>query len=846
MRFKRNMHIITWGFLGGIIVCLFLFINLPRIVESQIKKRLPRYIDLPEIDFHIQRLGVFNSVVSAIHVGKGLSIDSITIDYDIQNFSTLKMNRVTVSGLIIRAGLDENNQIKIKGFELLKPSKDAPGPQDASFLSFLPEKIVLKNAKLILSAVNDEFLIPFDVLSTIRSKDGKIDAQTLLYPFGEKVNIFTRYDINKGIESLKIEGKAFDLEHVEPLIAKKINGVHFKGPVDFYVESTSPQKKWEIDVSRINLIHPAEANIQSLSSILYIKNQKFSVGGTFEINSPFLPVIPMEYAATIDLKKDHQFDLTLKNSSTQHYKIEYESMVADMLDPVLNATFQGTPQKSKGQVTLSLKKGRIHHQNDSLAFSKVIIKSDIVADFADQGQTLASKFRLTANKVNIKSDMVDSTFPLADVSGWIGIDKSNTPSAGMLIKAKNGKLSSSRFKTSASGISIEIPVRYPYTENKIYGSYAVSQISYDNQHDFSTKGLILQTGTKKINITGEGGIKTLPQLKPQFNSIIDFDKGVYASLNFQTNPFKLTFSDIEKLSPSKLQTADVDMTVFAKGTAELLNHQLSTSMQVRISDGNIQVPEMSFTATGINTTVKFNDFIKLESIPGQILTIDAIELNKTKLKNAKVRFSVEDARSLLIENMRFNWCNGLVSTESIRIPQQNKTYSLTLYCDRLELTQLLKQMGAFHAQGTGTLNGRIPVSYSDGNIFFNNGFLFSTPGSGGKVVVENTDRITAGVPMDSPQFSQLDLAREALKDFNYKWVKLVFNTFEDGLVLNMELDGKPSNILPFEFKKEFGGFVRVDSSSRGSDFEGIKLDVNLKLPFNEVMKFGNQIKSMFN
>jgi hypothetical protein len=153
-------------------------------------------------------------------------------------------------------------------------------------------------------------------------------------------------------------------------------------------------------------------------------------------------------------------------------------------------------------------------------------------------------------------------------------------------------------------------------------------------------------------------------------------------------------------------------------------------------------------------------------------------------------------------------------------------------------------MGAFHAEGDGTLNGRIPLVYKDGQISFNNGFLFSTPGSRGKVVIENTDKIIAGIPMDSPEFSQLDVAREALKNFDYEWAKLTLNTQGDTLVVNMELDGKPAGLLPFEYKKEFGGFIRVDASSPGSHFQGIKLDVNLKLPFNDVMKFGNQLRSI--
>jgi len=138
------------------------------------------------------------------------------------------------------------------------------------------------------------------------------------------------------------------------------------------------------------------------------------------------------------------------------------------------------------------------------------------------------------------------------------------------------------------------------------------------------------------------------------------------------------------------------------------------------------------------------------------------------------------------------------------------------------------------------------VVFSNGNISFDNGFLFSTPGKGGKIMIENSDRITTGIPMDSPQFSQLDLAQEALKDFNYKWAKLKFHTQEDTLFVDMELDGEPSKILPFEYSKESGGFIRVDASSPGSHFQGIKLDVNLKLPFNEVIKSGNKLKSIFN
>ncbi len=98
--------------------------------------------------------------------------------------------------------------------------------------------------------------------------------------------------------------------------------------------------------------------------------------------------------------------------------------------------------------------------------------------------------------------------------------------------------------------------------------------------------------------------------------------------------------------------------------------------------------------------------------------------------------------------------------------------------------------------------------------------------------------------MDSPRFSQLDLAAEALKDFEYTWAKLTFDTQGETLTANMELDGKPGRVLPFVYEKDVNSFVRVDAQSPGSRFQGIKLDVNLTLPFNRVVSFGNKIRKL--
>ncbi len=62
----------------------------------------------------------------------------------------------------------------------------------------------------------------------------------------------------------------------------------------------------------------------------------------------------------------------------------------------------------------------------------------------------------------------------------------------------------------------------------------------------------------------------------------------------------------------------------------------------------------------------------------------------------------------------------------------------------------------------------------------------------------------------------------------------------------MEFNGKPKDPLPFVYKKELGSFARVDGKSLGANFQGINIDVNLRVPFNKVLKFGNELNNLFN
>ena len=200
-------------------------------------------------------------------------------------------------------------------------------------------------------------------------------------------------------------------------------------------------------------------------------------------------------------------------------------------------------------------------------------------------------------------------------------------------------------------------------------------------------------------------------------------------------------------------------------------------------------------------------------------------------------FQLEPYQTLFVEKGRVGWCGGQIRLQPMRITPGIDEYDTRLDCDRLNLAQILEQLSVADAVGEGTVNGTLPISIKKGRMRFDDGFLYSTPGDGGKIRLSGADALMAGIPKGTRQFFQIDLAREALKDFDYKWAKLRVVSEEEDLHMRLQFDGKPGRILPFEYDSEIGGFVRVGADSRGSEFQGISLDVNFRVPLNDLLEY---------
>jgi hypothetical protein len=413
-----------------------------------------------------------------------------------------------------------------------------------------------------------------------------------------------------------------------------------------------------------------------------------------------------------------------------------------------------------------------------------------------------------------------------------------------VLKLKRASFSGKRNAGAFRGLSMELPLQYPGKSEA--GWFVIKRISWD-QHDIgSIKGRIHQS-YQRLKIKGSYKNRQLPQLSADIIGDVGLtDAGLFeADFKIDTG----TFSLAADTGLGAWHKALAGMT--AKGemasTAQLHYGPsgITGAIDAALTKGTLQWEKDRARIEGIDVAVSLTDLFSMRSLPQQQLRFERARLGNLEVTDGVFEFQIESPSSIFIEKGGFKWCTGRVESPATRIRPGREDYQLVLHCDRIHLACVLKQFGAGIAEGEGSLNGRIPLSYVDGALSFDDGYLYSTPGSGGTLRVKGMEMLTAGVPPDTPQFAQIELAREALKDYEYKWAKLNLTSERQTLLLQLQLDGKPKNPLPFVYQKDIGGFAKIKAGSKGSHFQGIRLDVNFKLPLNELLRYGKHLPKAF-
>lgn len=447
---------------------------------------------------------------------------------------------------------------------------------------------------------------------------------------------------------------------------------------------------------------------------------------------------------------------------------------------------------------------------------------------ASKAQLHTAEAKLSVADIQIKGLAnvgPEETFEISGIIGFNGAD---------LTQGKSGP--------AAGGINARIPFKWPLEKVAEPGRVTIQHLTA-NGLDLGGLEATLQQKKNQLVFAGTHVSRLLKGLRFKISANADLLSLPAASGRLETFPSPYLLPpdlDLKRLLP-EAEGLKIGGKIDCRGAFSLSPAGPRATIDLSWSGGRVDLTEDHFSMEGIDATLSLADLVAFRSAPRQQLKFSQARLGNIVVENGAVDFQLESARSLFVEKSRFKWCKGSVQIPSVRIVMGDDRYSAVLYCDRINLALLLEQLGAANAEGDGTVNGRIPVHYTKGTIAFDDGFLFSTPGQGGKIRLTGSEVLLAGIPPESVEYGQIDLAREALKDYDYSWVKLNLATEQGTFHLQMQMDGKPAKPLPFALDKQSGRFIRVKTGAQGSVFQGISLDVNFRLPLNKLLRHGKTI-----
>ncbi|MFZ5766101.1 MAG: intermembrane phospholipid transport protein YdbH family protein [Thermodesulfobacteriota bacterium] len=418
----------------------------------------------------------------------------------------------------------------------------------------------------------------------------------------------------------------------------------------------------------------------------------------------------------------------------------------------------------------------------------------------------------------------------------------NTPRLQGEISLNDGSLARADKSIAITNLQFRLPFSWPFAIGTEAG-----QTGFDLRRENTLvgrfKGQVRQL-EHGIAMTGAVATDLLPGATAATSLTGDFADTV-SRIDLQIDLPALQLRDF---SPAALVTsapeANVSGTLAGHAVARITDGNLTGNATLSLSEGKIILPDRKLTMSGIACTLTFPELPTIRSAPGQRLTFTDGEMGKLRWDGGNVTFTIESPRSLLLETADLHWAGGTLSAHALRFAGATSPPEVVLYGNRLRLATILGLAGIDNVEGNGTVNGRIPILFSNGTIRFAPSFLYSTPGEGGVIRIAGGDFLTQVMPAATVQYSQLDFTREALRHFSYNWAKLHLVSENDALLMQLKLDGKPAAPLPFAYDSANGSFRRLpaDEATSVGISHPLLLDVNFRFPLNTFLEYDKSIQ----
>jgi hypothetical protein len=794
---KKNLKIVSGVLISAVLIGAILLLLLPVLFDTWVVPRLINKLPFSALELSISKISPWK-IRGTISLSQNntyiFALPRFEIHYSPGSLLKREVNTLLLDSLYVHLNVVDG-KIVMDGISATTATDDTKKEFPPLFLPLAAKRVVLRNCTVVLHNLhNKEEKRLFAVNSRLLLHYGDI-------PGGQK-------------EITKIQGEI---------------GVQGDISLNGTVEADFSSKNQWISIA---------ASLPSLDQLvqLSLPDKGLNINGSAQLEAK----VELEgfsrinkYEATVDVSgfRASTNGITVSNSADHPIRI------------ALNGDLQNSQFRLSG---IDLNEPEELNVNLAGAFSlaQQHIKGNGTAQIATLNATSPFTFAFTAHKETDTSSL-DITlegkpFDLAGIYdvGSVQLQTKATLANNELKGTLQGNLDfavARDMDVEAKELKFFMPFQFPPKNDnqKSTGYLNIGQISYQKTPIASVDTTLVQTQTG-IKFASALSVPFIDQLLLNCSGEIEPSPRINAECHLNETSFdSSTFPDFAKI-PDFLS---ITGTVSLDSIISYNNSGPNGELTVNVSETDITAGETLFS--GVSTTIHIPELNRLASSPSQLCTIDFLNFGNITMSDARIRFRIENAETLFLEKARLSWCGGKVESGALTLNSDMKQLETTLYCDRLGFSDLLQQFGIEGTEGEGSLNGKLPVVLNTKTITFDDGFLFSTPGNGGIVKFNNTDQLRQGMP-NIEATPYLDYSMKALGNFSYNWTKLTFNTVDDDLLMTMQLDGKPAVALPFGYKN---GQIIATGKGQGLQHP-IRLDVNFRLPLQELFQYGKNFQSL--
>lgn len=767
-----------------------------------------------------------------------LSFDFVRFDYSLSGLLKKHINRVIISGVEIRAEY-KNGSFSIPGLDMehlfkgyAETTPENLENRNGSYQYTLPVtigQVEVRNAAIIVISDDTSFRIPFGIKARPFSESGTVP------PAGYDLHMWLHPHVKDLIPGLKVDSR-IDIHSVLDLTmhetGMRLNLADLNIEYDGYRIQNSPG----------NI--PLTIDITKKRDAVHVAFSRFC------ILSPF----PLEFF----MEPDTDFHIRFTQEGMDVQGEIFVHFNKELLD---NSFYEGLQLQDSRAYPLRLK-GEM--KGDDWQFSLHMPRTNMPLQFHGLEETFSFYPRMISvrGKGTASEAKVDFALRISDVTyntdeyhtgikdfrihGNSSINSSQYPITKAFIQ-----LADAEFKTEslyAGKIDAIVPFQWPISQEIVETEYRLEKKRYCTIHTIRYYDMYAGTISSVPYQDGMGFrlIGHYRGLLPDFTIDFTAKAGISKKGDFITE-VDFTSSELRRAIRFDLgrfsdQLAGMffDGNLGINGNYTLTGSTTTSSASLTIHNSRIDVPENNMTLAGINLYLTIKDLWDFRSAPDQVLRFKRFTWGDIEINEGEVEFEF-DSSSLFLRKSSFSWCGGHVHTHGLQIKSGKSEMDIILMCDRLVLAQLLRQFNLAYAEGEGAVNGRIPIRYQDGKILIQDGFLYSTPGKGG--TIRFYEKVLSPGALIAQQSIQIQIAQEALKNFNYDWARLSLQSQNEDLLILMVIDGRPAGLLPFGFRKD-RGLYKTEGIPR-ANFQGIRFNINFRLPLDAILYYGTGLSEFF-